>query len=375
MIGMIQNEHSYEIKSIIINFINIKQSHEIQSNNKTHEEKQTCNIEDLKIKTFGSENDNYSYPQQIILARSVKVNSPNDPSAGGIRYTSNDPNAIYDIEVFTDGSFHLADQSNAQCKIALLWEPPSISDAMYQEFLNGHVDQKFNKVFTFHKGLLEKNPDKFKRYLPADAWVRSRILLQDEDYYFNQSIQCKTEEMVSMILSDKKSANGHKIRHLAWQFITLQHILQVKGCGNGAGNHVNNKTECLDSFRFSIIIEEDKDQGYYFSEKLIDCLLVGTVPILWGTADNLKNIFDVENGFIMWNTLEDLKEILTVRLGTPEKMKSEYERRLNAIYCNYKRSLQFTIPLFDRLVNHIVESDDTVNCNVCCSLYGDKYTQ
>ena len=126
---------------------------------------------------------------------------------------------------------------------------------------------------------------------------------------------------------------------------------------------MENKTDCLETFRYSIVIENNKDQGYYFSEKLVDCLMLATVPIMWGSGEHLVNLFDLE-GFIFWQTQEDLHRILR-QLDTPAKQEREYMKRLDAIKCNYGKSLQFTSMVFDRLVKHLVGPNGEPNCNVC----------
>ena len=137
----------------------------------------------------------------------------------------------------------------------------------------------------------------------------------------------------------------------------------VQGCGWGVGFYVENKTACLEPYRFSIVIENDKDQGYYFSEKLADCFVLATVPIMWGTGEHLVELFDAR-GFIFWQTPEDLHRILR-GLDTREKQEKEYMKRIDAIKCNYRSALQFTTMVFDRLVQYLVGPNGGANCNVC----------
>jgi hypothetical protein len=46
-------------------------------------------------------------------------------------------------------------------------------------------------------------------------------------------------------------------------------------------NPVEYKLKCLKDYAFSLTIENTK-KDYYFTEKLIDCFMTGTVPIYWG---------------------------------------------------------------------------------------------
>ena len=68
---------------------------------------------------------------------------------------------------------------------------------------------------------------------------------------------------------------------------------------------------------FSIVIENSKED-YYFTEKLTDCLLSGTIPIYWG-CPSIGDFFNIK-GMIIFDTLDELKEILNNL--TIEKYKS-----------------------------------------------------
>lgn len=112
---------------------------------------------------------------------------------------------------------------------------------------------------------------------------------------------------ISHLFSQKNSAPGHKMRHAVstspaifispirnyvneetcvilrsqvWESIKGKY--PVDAYGPGVGKPVKNKTEALQEYKFSIIIENDKDQFFYFSEKIVDAFISGTVPVLWG---------------------------------------------------------------------------------------------
>lgn len=105
----------------------------------------------------------------------------------------------------------------------------------------------------------------------------------------------KKTKNVSIILSDKKSMRGHQLRHEVVEKFgdRFDGIFGLDG--------FTRKFDCLADFRFSVVIESEKTP-YFFSEKLIDCLSVGTIPIYWGSpidtprelaimeADNIADI-------------------------------------------------------------------------------------
>lgn len=83
---------------------------------------------------------------------------------------------------------------------------------------------------------------------------------------------------VSIVLSDKNSMPGHKLRHeivdrLAERFDDIFGLREKVRMLDG-----------LAPYRFSVIVENERAPGY-FTEKLIDCLSVGTIPIYWGCPD------------------------------------------------------------------------------------------
>ena len=62
-------------------------------------------------------------------------------------------NGIF-IEIFSDGTFQNVKEANANCKVALLVEPPSISPHMYGDFQHKNVYGLFDVLFTFNTELL-----------------------------------------------------------------------------------------------------------------------------------------------------------------------------------------------------------------------------
>lgn len=288
--------------------------------------------------------------------RSITIHAPNcNNECGGVRHQ----NALgkYDVEVFTDQAFHMASSSNAHCKLALLWEPPTISPHMYNT--NAYNPLVLDAVFTVSEQMMMSNSSFFLRYLPPDSWVGTfpdpspdAVLIPGKD------------AGISIILSSKKSAPGHRMRHEVWNNLLANKLPKVDGCGDGVGRRVANKTECLARYRFSIIIENNKDQGYYFSEKLVDCFLTATVPIVWGTGAKISENFDAR-GMIFWQTPSDLHKILTGRLDTQQKQAMEYDTMLHSVRCNYHRAKPLATMIFDRMTAYILVS----YCDICHKMW------
>jgi hypothetical protein len=93
---------------------------------------------------------------------------------------------------------------------------------------------------------------------------------------------------------------------------------------------IDKKEEGLNDYMFSIAIENDSYETY-FTEKIIDCFAVGTVPVYMGAPDigehfNANGIIEFKPGFDM--------NILTPDL---------YASMKDAIEDNYNRSLKYDI--------------------------------
>ena len=58
------------------------------------------------------------------------------------------------------------------------------------------------------------------------------------------------------------------------------------------------------AFRFSVVIENIR-ADFYFSAKLINCFVHGTVPVYWG-APSIAAFFNA-SGMIVFETLEEVR--------------------------------------------------------------------
>jgi hypothetical protein len=133
--------------------------------------------------------------------------------------------------------------------------------------------------------------------------------------------------MISMIASSKNFTEGHKHRHdVAKNF---KDDLDLMGRGY---KEIADKSEGLKDYRYSVAIENCKIDGY-FTEKLIDCFLQGTIPIYWGDP-SVGDIFDLA-GMYVYNTLDDLRDILN------NISNGDYESKKESIQINYRLAKQF----------------------------------
>lgn len=153
-------------------------------------------------------------------------------------------------------------------------------------------------------------------------------------------------KLVSAVASTKSFLPGHVKR--------LELISLIKDkvdlFGRGTGREVLSKLEALEDYMFSIAIENSAYDDYYFTEKIVDCFLTGTVPIYYG-CPNIGEFFDIR-GILTFTNSEELKTIVD-NLSV-----EKYESMLPYIEYNFNKC--FTWPLnndmlFDMYYKPIIE--------------------
>jgi len=168
------------------------------------------------------------------------------------------------------------------------------------------LKKEYKLVFTHDQELIAKDPEFFK-FVPACGYWIEEPKIHDKS------------KMLSFITSNKTMCPGHKYR-LEWK-----NRLDGKCDLYGRGfNEVEKKEEALNDYYFSIVIENGK-YDTYFTEKILDCFAVGTIPVYYGT-DNIVNYFN-KDGILLLDDSFDPHSL------TPEL----YHSMSTAIYDNFER--------------------------------------
>lgn len=212
---------------------------------------------------------------------------------------------IYDNDIVIYTIYNLNEYyNNASKNIVLFLESPEIENRGYNYILNNI--HKYDLILTFSKKLLDLNNHKIKLNLYGTTWLH-------ENY---RKIYEKTK-LCSTITSRKKVYKGHFMRHIICDIIESNNM-RVDLYG-GRYNNLQQSTEpnpkslsngkinSLKDHMFSITIENCKED-YYFTEKLIDCFLSGTVPIYWG-CPSIGKFFNIK-GIIMFDNVNECINII-----------------------------------------------------------------
>lgn len=184
----------------------------------------------------------------------------------------------------------------------------------WSQFLNW----RFYKILTKSKSLLSKI-DNGILFIAGGTFINN----------FN-NLNNKKTKLLSIIASQKKDLEGHKLRHKI-----INYIQKNKLAGDIIGRGYKpfkNKEEGLSPYHYSVVIENIQETNY-FSEKLIDCFLCETIPIYWG-AKNILDHFD-ERGMIICTSEKEIQNELKKISTEIYNSKLEWIKKNRILALNY----------------------------------------
>jgi hypothetical protein len=182
------------------------------------------------------------------------------------------------------------------------------------------ICESYDAIFTSERSYVGKNPKIHFCYAGSNLpWIK------------NQQIFEKSK-MVSLIASPKKYTFGHVLRHATAE--RFKDSLDLYGGVLGSprldpGVSWGDKSGALNDYMFSIVIENDKYETY-FTEKLTDAFVTGTIPVYWGAPD-IGKVFNMDG--IIELTPDFDPKILTREL---------YESKIEAMADNFERVQNMT---------------------------------
>lgn len=148
------------------------------------------------------------------------------------------------------------------------------------------MQKPFDFVLT-HNAYFAKNKG-WLYYAKGGSWIDHAAWGQRE-----KNRKC------SILLSPKNTMPGHKLANIIAK--EFGHNIDVFGLHGTA-----TKMEALADYQYSVVIEAERTEGF-FSEKLIDCISVGTIPIYWGDP-SISKIFNMD-GILAFDDLDDFEQL------------------------------------------------------------------
>jgi hypothetical protein len=229
------------------------------------------------------------------------------------------------VAVYTDSCLHLAAETEHPRKIAWLIEPPPFRQGNY-DFVqaNGAL---FDYVLTYNARLVDGR--KFLFY----PFGGTRIAP-------NEWGITPKERLCNIVVSAKRETEGHQLRHAVVDMVRAAGLpVDVLGTGYAPWQP---KRDLLAPYYYSIVIENEC-LNWWFTEKLLDCFAVGTVPLYWG-CPHITTFFN-RDALPQWYDLPELRALLAQL--TP----AWWETRLPALHGNLERAQEF-LCAEDWIVDH-----------------------
>jgi len=236
------------------------------------------------------------------------------------------------ITYFIRDGIYQVDEVESRIKVALLTEcrPFDVQDRYV--FVEDNRD-KFDYIVSYDDQLALKCPDKICPTPEGGTWVWP----QEKQQVYKKSKLC------SYVVSNKNETQEQKMRVELLRILS-ENKTEIGLFGRGHNpfpedhdNDYDGKSNILKDYAFSITIE-NWIQDNYFSEKIMDCFMVGTVPIYFG-AREIGKYFN-SNGIITVESIEDVMRVLQ-----------------DLSFDKYQKMLPFVQENFERAKNHI----DTVS--------------
>jgi len=251
-------------------------------------------------------------------------------------------------------------------KIFLQMEPDNITRCY--EYLRKNKD-KFDYIICYDAGKVIS--DKTLPLICGGSWIIK------EDYMnIDKSLK---KFQISNLCGTKTVTKAHNLRITLYinQLILKDYpivFFRTPIDGHGSGGDIlpdinmnpfipsahSSKILLFKEFQYSIVIENSREP-YYFSEKLIDCLITKTIPIYYG-CENISKFF-VTDGWIILeshNIIGELYEKLKIL------DKDYYKKYEEVIEHNYKKAISYSSSLhnsWDSLNKVPFINVDTSKCN------------
>lgn len=209
-------------------------------------------------------------------------------------------------------------------RVALLLESPIHNRTIYPELLQ----ERFHLILTHREDLVSRGHP-FSRLDFSTNFIAWSPSVPSEA--FNK------HKLVSFIgsISHSSSLSGYSFRKEVASSLAKRSDIDCFGRGI---KEIDSKLSGLREYCFSVAMENTRE-NYYFSEKIIDCILAETVPIYWG-CPAIDETFDAR-GILQFSKSDDLNAIL-------QKVSfEEYERMKPYVKMNKKVCLDLLLDSFD----------------------------
>lgn len=257
------------------------------------------------------------------------------------------------ITLFVDGYVNspIVERVKSKYKIGWLHEPQCLHPENYVikhperfDFILTYYEPLFEQGVTIWKGepIFKKPRFSTYRFAPyAGTWIPRE----------HWGLRPKTK-LVSMLYGDKRATEGHRIRHEIANAVRPLGIVDFYGFeGEAVDYSPETKLKVLGDYAFSIVCETCMQENL-FTEILLDCFTVGTVPIFWG-CPNVGEFFN-PYGIMSFENAVQAEAIVRMIDTVGDQL---YRRMLEPIYDNLNRVTAYEITedwLYENVLRELV---------------------
>lgn len=149
-------------------------------------------------------------------------------------------------------------------------------------------------------------------------------------------------------------SNGNsKIRNRFLAFLNSKEIIDSGGrFENNVGGPVEDKLKFINDYKFVLSFENSKYDGYT-TEKILEPMLVNSIPIYWGNNKvnkdfepgsfiNVKNKTDFERVYLLMKEIESDEKLALTYLNNPKLIQNTY-LELDKILCFIEKILYIKV--------------------------------
>jgi hypothetical protein len=242
----------------------------------------------------------------------------------------------FDKEIFNQKLNHL---NNIDFSLFIDFLPQSQEDLSPINIL---VLQEPNEYFGYHDWAIQ-NKDLFNIILTWDDKVinncNNALFLpfghswfKPDQYEINHNKLFQISHLCGKLLKTHGQSLRHELLDRKNEIKVPTKFFNVYGDRYNIEEARKGKEEVFSDSMFGVAIENTSHNGY-FTEKILDCFLLKTIPLYWGCS-NIDNFFE-QDGIITFDNVDDL--IVKVN----KLNESYYNNRLDVIEENYNRALSY----------------------------------
>lgn len=213
--------------------------------------------------------------------------------------------------------------------------------------------QEPNEYFGLHDWVIQ-NKDLFSAILTWDDKVLNNCpnalllpfghtWLKPDQYEKEHDKEFKLAHLQGKLLKTYGHSLRHEITARQNELSILIKFYETYGDRNNIDDARIGKEYIFGDSQFGVVIENVSHRNY-FSEKILDCFLLKTIPVYWGCS-NIGDFFDTD-GIILINNIDDMIEVCNnLTEDFYESKKESIERNWNSAkqFVNYEENIVNTI--------------------------------